>query len=296
MEQTLVEFRAGLLQPVENVLRADTRKGLLRVVQADDDLVHVMWYERVGAVPKEQPERDIVVFPSECSLKEVPHQPRCFTLSFAADPSRDEFYWMQEPKADRDAALIAAFNAAVNGELPQPSAPVAPQPEVTSSSRDAADSAQRSGADLAALLRTALASAGEPAQVGSQDSNALAASLMAQMAGKGTKRMRVDEGPGLHDVLQPEAVVPLLQDPESLQALAEHLPEEHRTMKQLIATIQSPQFRQQVALFGAAIQTGQLDTLHQFGLHTKGFSTADFLEAIQEQARKAEGGGPSAME
>eukprot|EP00983_Pelagomonas_calceolata_P093218 1157753-Pelagomonas_calceolata.AAC.1 len=35
-------------------------------------------------------------------------------------------------------------------------------------------------------------------------------------------------GPGLHDVLQPEAVVPLLQDPESLQALAEHLPEEHR--------------------------------------------------------------------
>eukprot|EP00967_Tisochrysis_lutea_P058888 scaffold75026_cov23-Tisochrysis_lutea.AAC.1 len=29
-----------------------------------------MWYERVGAVPKEQPERDIVVFPSECSLKE----------------------------------------------------------------------------------------------------------------------------------------------------------------------------------------------------------------------------------
>eukprot|EP00983_Pelagomonas_calceolata_P093220 1157753-Pelagomonas_calceolata.AAC.3 len=159
---------------------------------------------------------------------------------------------MQEPKADRDAALIAAFNAAVNGELPQPSAPVAPQPEgaktpaqdgvvrlglasvgtrgaralrslaialshlladvvscairhveqllpqlcatgkgsvvsyqlcatgkgsgvnllpaqfvhlsLTSSSRDAADSAQRSGADLAALLRTALASAGEPAQ------------------------------------------------------------------------------------------------------------------------------------
>eukprot|EP00983_Pelagomonas_calceolata_P093219 1157753-Pelagomonas_calceolata.AAC.2 len=32
-----------------------------------------------------------------------------------------------------------------------------------------------------------------PMQVGSQDSNALAASLMAQMAGKGTKRMRVDE-------------------------------------------------------------------------------------------------------
>eukprot|EP00983_Pelagomonas_calceolata_P043703 1139014-Pelagomonas_calceolata.AAC.1 len=29
---------------------------------------------------------------------------------------------------------------------------------------------------------------------------------------------------------------------------------------------------------------------------SQGFSTADFLEAIQEQARKAEGGGPSAME
>ncbi|KAF5834463.1 hypothetical protein DUNSADRAFT_8819 [Dunaliella salina] len=160
---------------------------------------------------------------------------------------------------------------------------------------------QRSGADMAALLRSALASAGEPSQGGAQDSNALAASLMAQMAGKGTKRMRVDEGPGLHEVLQPEVVLPLLQNPGSLQALAEHLPEEHRTMEQLIATLQSPQFRQQVALFGTAIQTGQLDTLHQFGLQTKGFSTADFLEAIQEQAdkdkaRKAEGSAPPTTE
>ncbi len=40
-------------------------------VQAEDQLLHVQWYERVGLVPKEEPERDIIVFPGECSLREV---------------------------------------------------------------------------------------------------------------------------------------------------------------------------------------------------------------------------------
>lgn len=103
------------------------------------------------------------------------------------------------------------------------------------------------------------------------------------------------QGPSLPQVLSPDILLPLLQGPEALQALAQHLPEEHRSTEQLCAAVQSPQFRQQVALFGSAIQTGQLDMLHQFQLHAKGFSIADFLEAIQDQTdkekREREGGG-----
>ena len=36
------------------------------------------------------------------------------------------------------------------------------------------------------------------------------------------------QGPGLHEVLQPDLVVPLLQQPGMLEALAPHLPERHR--------------------------------------------------------------------
>ncbi len=93
-----------------------------------------------------------------------------------------------------------------------------------------------------------------------------------------------------------------------------------RTLGQLIATVRSPQFQQQMGIFSQALQTGQLD-LRQFGLSpkvssscagalgrvqlrasadartgrqraaTQGFSIADFLEAIQELVDKE---GPAA--
>lgn len=42
-----------------------------------------------------------------------------------------------------------------------------------------------------------------------------------------------------------------------------------RNMAQMLATVQSPQFKAQLAAFGAAVQTGQLDLKHSFGLDAK---------------------------
>ncbi len=133
----------------------------------------------------------------------------------------------------------------------------------------------------------------------------------------------VIQGPGLHEVLKPDLLVPLVRKEGMLDKLASHLPEEHRsvmglatqavlhqrsahlpvqycivwlpttqlavcipsdmhapcvyvcacvcahrTQEQLVATVRSPQFQQQLATFSAAMQTGQLD-LAQFGLNAK---------------------------
>ena len=43
-------------------------------------------------------------------------------------------------------------------------------------------------------------------------------------------------------------------------------------------------------VFGQALQTGQLD-LAQFGLNARGFSVADFLDAIQELVEREQVGG-----
>ena len=53
--------------PLQPPARACISYGT-NVLQAEDELVHVMWYERVGAAPKPgtDPEQDIVVFPEEC--------------------------------------------------------------------------------------------------------------------------------------------------------------------------------------------------------------------------------------
>lgn len=93
--------------------------------------------------------------------------------------------------------------------------------------------------------------------------------------------MAVAPGPGLQEVLKPEVLGPLLQDPEVLERLSAYLPEEQRSRGALLELAHSPQFAQQLATFSGALQTGQLD-LAQFGLQAQGFTVADFLRAIQD--------------
>ncbi len=65
------------------------------------------------------------------------------------------------------------------------------------------------------------------------------------------------------------------------ERLAPHLPEGQRSSAALSALAHSPSFQQQLGAFSAALQTGQLD-LTQFGLRAAGFTSADFLAAIQD--------------
>ena len=93
-------------------------------------------------------------------------------------------------------------------------------------------------------------------------------------------------GPGLHEVLTPETVGPLLRDESVRARLLEFLPDAHRASgsENLEALLRTPQFQSQLERFSAALQSGQID-LAQFGLPPgTGFGVAEFLAAIQAEA------------
>eukprot|EP00878_Enallax_costatus_P011615 GHUV01012124.1.p1 GENE.GHUV01012124.1~~GHUV01012124.1.p1 ORF type:complete len:237 (+),score=80.45 GHUV01012124.1:1179-1889(+) len=120
-----------------------------------------------------------------------------------------------------------------------------------------------------------------PSDAGASLAAALLAAMARQQRAQQQREMAVAPGPGLSEVLKPEVLAPLLQDPEMLERLSSYLPEEQRSPEALRALAHSPQFHQQLSTFSAALQTGQMD-LAQFGLQSEGFTVADFLRAIQD--------------
>ncbi|GLC51860.1 hypothetical protein PLESTB_000556300 [Pleodorina starrii] len=321
MEATLCEFRAGKLKLQNGQLVPDARKGLVKLVQTEDTLVHVQWYERTAAGPVEAPEDDVIVFPGEATLELIPGQ-RSVALKFPEDRSRDMFFWLQVPRPDGDAALVADFMtrltrahdlgddstgaglpAGVDGLAPTSAvehAHVASEagagamlgqggsvgqlPAAPAQTPASTASINAQAGHLAAILGNAIAAGlggGSRPAYGSEEQ--LAQSLLAQLAAAQgrNRRTAVAPGPSLAEVLRPETILPVLRDPAVLEVLAPHLPEEHRTTEQLVAVAHSPQFQRQLSEFSAALQSGQLD-LSQFGLRAAGYSVADFLTAIQE--------------
>lgn len=107
----LVEFRAGRMNMVGKMVEPDTRKGLVYVVQAEDGLIHFCWKDRVtGKV-----EDDLIVFPDDCEFKRVEQckTGRVFVLKFKSS-SRRLFFWLQEPKSEKDEEYCRRVNEVMN--------------------------------------------------------------------------------------------------------------------------------------------------------------------------------------
>jgi len=89
----------------------DKRKGLLSVHQSDEQLMHLSWKDRgTGTV-----EEDLIIFPEDCEFSPVPActTGRVFVLKFKTN-NRRMFFWMQEPKADKDEELCKKVNESLN--------------------------------------------------------------------------------------------------------------------------------------------------------------------------------------
>jgi 26S proteasome regulatory subunit N13 len=94
--------------------------------------------------------------------------------------------------------------------------------------------------------------AGGAAGSGQSHQEAIAAALLAGLSAANAQvtQRAAPAGPGLHDVLRPEALVPLLSQPGMLERLAPHLPEQHRSREALVELAHSPQFQQQLQVGG----------------------------------------------
>lgn len=114
----LVEFRAGKmnLHATTKMVTSDKRKGLVSVYQSDDQLMHFTWKDRgTGTL-----EDDLIIFPDDVEFKAVAActTGRVFVLKFKSSNKR-MFFWMQEPKTDKDEENCKK----VNDNLNNPPAP-----------------------------------------------------------------------------------------------------------------------------------------------------------------------------
>ncbi|XP_068237929.1 proteasomal ubiquitin receptor ADRM1 [Palaemon carinicauda] len=109
--KNLVEFRAGKMYTKGQMVHPDKRKGQVYLYQADDSLMHFCWKDRsTGTV-----EEDLIIFPDDCEYKKVTQctTGRVYVLKFKSS-SRKLFFWMQEPKTDKDDEQSRKVNELIN--------------------------------------------------------------------------------------------------------------------------------------------------------------------------------------
>ncbi|XP_069740242.1 proteasomal ubiquitin receptor ADRM1 isoform X2 [Narcine bancroftii] len=114
----LVEFRAGKMSLKGSTVTPDKRKGQVYIQQTDDSLIHFCWKDRsAGTV-----EDDLIIFPEDCEFKRVAQctTGRVYVLKFKAGSKR-LFFWMQEPKPDKDEEFCRKVNEYLNNP-PMPGA------------------------------------------------------------------------------------------------------------------------------------------------------------------------------
>jgi len=111
--KALVEFRAGkmTLNTSTKMVSPDRRKGLVSVYQSDDQLMHFSWKDRTSGTVEE----DLIIFPDDCEFLAVPActTGRVFVLKFKTSSKR-MFFWMQEPKSDKDEEFCKKVNDSLN--------------------------------------------------------------------------------------------------------------------------------------------------------------------------------------
>ncbi|KAM8754700.1 proteasomal ubiquitin receptor ADRM1 isoform 1-T1 [Acanthopagrus schlegelii] len=107
----LVEFRAGKMTLKGNVVTPDKRKGTVYIQQSDDSLIHFCWKDRTSG----NVDDDLIIFPDDCEFKRVSQctTGRVYVLKFKAGSKR-LFFWMQEPKTDKDEEYCRKVNEYLN--------------------------------------------------------------------------------------------------------------------------------------------------------------------------------------
>ncbi|CAH0550639.1 unnamed protein product [Brassicogethes aeneus] len=107
----LVEMRAGKMNLKGRMVYPDKRKGLLYIYQSEDSLMHFCWQDRsTGNV-----EDDLIIFPDDCEYVKVPQctTGRAYLLKFKSS-NRKFFFWLQEPRADKDEENCKRINELLN--------------------------------------------------------------------------------------------------------------------------------------------------------------------------------------
>jgi len=327
-KDVLVEFRAGRMNKDDNSkwVRPDKRKGLIQLRQSqDDNLIHFVWKDRSSGIA----ETDLIIFPEEAVFRKIEKvkKSRVFVLDWKSSDKK-MFFWMQDPKEDKDDENCKKVNQYINsppqpgsdaglgaglgnlnqeslmqmlsGALPQQSArlptnvshttpdtqPVAQQPPQPTTVSETPPTVNREPDNTA--VAKADPPENSPAIPQQQSGNVQMTdlqSILQSVIGQTHKK-----GPNLNKVVDPNEIIEsgILDQLDVQTMLLPFLPEnEQDNTANLVATIRSPQFRQAVDMFNAAIHDGQLSELmSSFGLDPSSVDpnggTLEFLKAIMQ--------------
>eukprot|EP00123_Amoebidium_parasiticum_P015521 comp23013_c1_seq1/m.36718 comp23013_c1_seq1/g.36718 ORF comp23013_c1_seq1/g.36718 comp23013_c1_seq1/m.36718 type:complete len:321 (-) comp23013_c1_seq1:80-1042(-) len=293
----LIEFRAGRMNKEGKMVTPDVRKGLVYLV-VRDGLLHFCWKDRKSGKEEEA----LIIFPSDAEFKKVKQtNQRVYLLSFSGT-SRKYFFWMQEPKDEKDLEIVRKVNYLINNPpssnsgdpfagvdldkldapgmdvTPAAAAP-APAPE-TPAPAPAPSAAPAPSSEPASTPLTGASSVGGHAPTAAELS-----ALQQLLSG-----IRMPDNVSMNDVLSPDVLSPLLSDPQSLEVLKPFLPPPH-TPEAMQSLIKSPQFAQAMHAFNAALKSGQVAPA-QLGVGTDTNQTAGveaFLKALQADVDKSTG-------
>eukprot|EP00005_Dracoamoeba_jomungandri_P005178 CAMPEP_0174261442 /NCGR_PEP_ID=MMETSP0439-20130205/11433_1 /TAXON_ID=0 /ORGANISM="Stereomyxa ramosa, Strain Chinc5" /LENGTH=320 /DNA_ID=CAMNT_0015345917 /DNA_START=32 /DNA_END=994 /DNA_ORIENTATION=- len=286
----LVEFKAGKMLVRGKMVTPDTRKGLVQLNQEADGLMHFVWKDRGTKLT----ETDLIVFPEDgIEFKRIKQctTGRVYLLEWQ-QTGRRLFFWMQEPSESKDEENCRKINEYIKNP---------PTQEATQQGNGMGGLDQN---QLYQMMGGApqSPSSTQPSSGGSIPETALEAALRGIMGGsvpastQPTQTQTQNTTPtrpdlNLSSVINAEAIMPLLDDPEFQQQLIAHLPEgSEQTPEELVEMLHSPQFQQSLGTINAALQTGQLgELMPMFGLpQTAVPGVRALLEALREQHAQEE--------
>ncbi|XP_042213835.1 proteasomal ubiquitin receptor ADRM1-B-like isoform X6 [Homarus americanus] len=306
--KNLLEFKAGKMYMRQQMVHPDKRKGLVYLYQADDSLMHFCWKDRTTGTVEE----DLIVFPDDCEFVRVSQctTGRVYILKFK-EPFRRLFFWMQEPKTDKDDEHSRKVNELLNNP-PAPgsqrSTGSTPNPALGSEITNLRDSdiqnlfGNISQQQLMQILGSGMSSLatllgpGRSGSGGGRSGSGSRSSTSATTTASTTPAATTTPTPA--PTPAQEALQPILTNEEFVNQLRPYLPatsDELPPTEQLRGTVTSPQFQQAVSLFSSALQSGQLGPLiNQFGLGEDAVLAASscdmeaFIKALGKKKDKEE--------
>jgi len=276
----LVQFNAGKLFRDGNtkMVKPDNRKGTIYLSISEDSLLHFFWKDR----KTNKIEDDLIIFPEEAEFVKVSEanpKDRVYVLKFKSS-SQKHFFWIQEPKDDKDAEFAKKINQAIENPSmmsPGTGGEKSEHEQFLQLLQQTGNINQRSNATAGTSTAGTSAS---PAAGSSVDPASLEQMRKLLSSIKAPKEATDDID--LTSVLTVDNLKPILENESSRKALFPHLPEgSPHTQKELEDTIRSPQFRQSVQTLTYALRSGSLASiLSQLGLPANTQGDASGVRAL----------------
>jgi len=260
----LLSFKAGRMTMNEStrIVTALNIRGKIVIDRDDMGFYKFQWLNRAN----NQKGLDLMLVVGTMEWKRVDDckDGRVYVLIDKSSKSKN-FFWLQEPKEDKDEELCKKVNMACNGLDPSK------DPPKTEEKKDGGNQEAKAPTNANYFLEQAMMDA---LGLGNQPPAAQQPELI--------------PGPDLTDVLDTEAIMKMFEDKEVCDALTPLLPEEMRSKDEVRAHLEGPQFKATCRRLQAIINSPEMAGLMtQMGLQPSAnnqIGIKAFLDAIQKKA------------